>query len=240
MKTNNFFKRLLWKSHTYNKFRRLIYSYCNKELSDNFDPYIFDKIYRNNYWESDESLSGYGSTIEATKTIREFLPAFFEKYHIKSMLDIPCGDFNWMKTVPKNDLKYFGADIVTPLIFENKKYSTNNINFEILDITKDELPTVDLIFCKDCIQHLSQSNIIKAINNIKKSKSTYLLITSYPLTLRNWNIREGSFCAVNLQKKPFLFPKPILSVKEESNVVGVELDKTMCLWRICDLPDYSV
>lgn len=48
-----------------------------------------------------ESKSGGGSTISSTTTLRHFLPIFFQKYNIKTILDIPCGDYNWMKMVEK-------------------------------------------------------------------------------------------------------------------------------------------
>ena len=38
----------------------------------------------------------------------------------KSMLDIPCGDFHWMKEIELPLDHYMGADIVKPLIEENQ------------------------------------------------------------------------------------------------------------------------
>ena len=35
------------------------------------------------------------------------------------MLDIPCGDFYWMKEVDLKDIEYIGADIVDELIKKN-------------------------------------------------------------------------------------------------------------------------
>ena len=41
------------------------------------------------------------------------------KYQIKSILDIPCGDFYWMKGLDLKNINYVGADIVAPLIKKN-------------------------------------------------------------------------------------------------------------------------
>lgn len=197
---------------------------------------VFDRIYKSNFWESSESKSGRGSTMEATLAIRKALPSLFTKYSISSILDVPCGDFNWMRTVDKSDLTYVGGDIVPEIISRNNGlYSIDKVHFECIDITRDLLPKVDLIFCRDCFQHLSNENVIKAINNFKNSGSLYLLTTSYPKTWRNYDILNGDYRAINLSKKPFNFPKPIMSIKETKNI-GNEVDKVLSLYKIEDLP----
>ena len=43
---------------------------------------------------------------------------------IRSILDLACGDFNWMSQVLKNvDVDYIGSDIVEDLIISNRKKS---------------------------------------------------------------------------------------------------------------------
>ena len=120
----------------------------------------------------------------------------------------------------------------------NKKYSADNVSFKVIDLTKDSLPQVDLIFCKDCLQHLSHEKVFSALKNIKNSGSKYLLTTSYPLTLRNWDILDGDYRPLNILKKPFLLSNPLLKIQELSKEGGNELDKTMYLWEIKSLPDF--
>lgn len=68
------------------------------------------------------------------------------------MLDAPCGDFNWMKEVHKDIELYNGIDIVEDIIGKNKKkYSTKIVQFYQSDITRDPLPTSDLILYRDCV-----------------------------------------------------------------------------------------
>jgi hypothetical protein len=84
-----------------------------------FDMSLLDKfteIYNNNGWCSPESRSGNGSELKNTIKLRSELPYLFVKYNIKSILDIPCGDFNWMKEVDLTNIEYKGADIVESLI----------------------------------------------------------------------------------------------------------------------------
>jgi hypothetical protein len=195
-------------------------------------PDVFTDIYRTNLWGSEESRSGGGSDLEATTEIRKQLPVIIAKYSIKSMLDVPCGDYNWMKEVPKT-CTYIGGDIVADIIKKNQElYSSEKVRFECIDITKDSLPAVDLIFCKDCLQHLSDKKVKDALLNFKKSGSKYLLTTSYPKTWKNYDILDGDYRPLNLQKHPFDLPKPLLKIKEVSKACGVEPDKTMYLYNL--------
>lgn len=91
----------------------------------------FTWIYKTNYWQSDESVSGVGSTLEYTENLRKELPLLISKYSISRVFDAPCGDFNWMRhLLPVINVNYIGGDIVRPLIDEhNQKYKTSTITF---------------------------------------------------------------------------------------------------------------
>jgi SAM-dependent methyltransferase len=196
----------------------------------------FQEIYKSNLWRAKQSVSGEGSELDATITIREKLPLLIDNLSIRSILDAPCGDYNWMKEVPKK-CEYIGTDIIAEIVEKNNAlYGANNIRFIQSDITKDPIPKVDLIFCKDCLQHLSFKKIADIINNFKNSDSTYLLVTSYPWTWVNYDIFDGDYRPLNLQKSPFFFPKPILKIKEKSKMQGVEPDKTMYLYKLSSIP----
>ncbi|NDW10783.1 class I SAM-dependent methyltransferase [Dysgonomonas sp. 520] len=223
----------LRKSYVYDK--DAFASFISSKVGDTTN--IFDDIYKINMWHTEESVSGGGSTIDATKTVREELPQIIEKYRIESMLDVPCGDYNWMKLV---DLKcnYIGGDIVSEIIESNQQlYASDKVNFQVLDITKDDLPKVDMIFCKDCLLHLSYENVAKALNNFKKSGSKYLLVSNYSRTWRNHDIHNGDYRPLNIRRKPFSLPKPIYRFREKSVAEGVESDKYMYLYLMDSIPD---
>lgn len=201
---------------------------------------IFDDIYESNMWHTEESVSGGGSTMDATKTVREQIPIIIKKYGIKSMLDIPCGDYNWMKNVEK-DCLYIGGDIVEGIIkSDNEKYKSDNVMFQVLNMTQDQLPKVDLIFCKDCLQHLCYENVALALNNFKKSGSKYLLVSSFPRTWRNHDIYDGDYRPLNVCKKPFNLPSPIYKFRELSIAEGVESDKYMYLYELSSIPEIKL
>src|SRR5215212_9991686 len=63
------------------------------------DVAVFDQIVAENYWRDPESLSGAGSNLRQTETLRRELPGLLSKLSIRSLLDAPCGDFHWMQHV---------------------------------------------------------------------------------------------------------------------------------------------
>lgn len=186
---------------------------------------IFDTIYKLNTWGNSEAKSGPGSSVRYTKPLRKALPKMWKKYNVNTFLDAPCGDFNWIQLVNMDSINYIGCDIVDSVIDNNiKLYSRNNIQFHNLDITKDDLPKVDMILCKDCLQHLSNENVYKSLNNFKRSGSKYLLVTSYPLTHQNWDIKDGDYRPLNLFIEPFNLKFPLEEIKEGSS--GGDIDRT--------------
>ena len=101
---------------------------------------LFTLIHDKNLWNEQESVSGPGSTFEITKNIRAALPELFEKYNVNSLLDIPCGDFNWMQQVEMGGIDYTVADIVEELIENNKQqFASDQRRFYVLNLVKDPL-----------------------------------------------------------------------------------------------------
>lgn len=200
---------------------------------------LFTKYYNQNSWNGKESLSGPGSDYEQTKYLIPELEYLLKSLKIKSMLDIPCGDFNWMRRVNLDEIKYIGGDIVDKMILTNKrKYSSKNISFSIIDIVNDKLPQVDLIMVRDCFVHLPNKDILKALNNIKDSKSKYLLTTNFMWNSpkANIDIEVGGWRRINFEKNPFSFPHP-QKIIIEGNIQSYDRDKTMSLWEIKDIGD---
>jgi hypothetical protein len=197
---------------------------------------IFTNIYKKNEWRGVTSVSGLGSDLNQTRRIVEALPVLLSDLQISTMLDIPCGDFNWMKTVDLDGVKYLGADIVKQLVSQNKKYKTGGIDFICANIILDNLPRVDLVFCRDCLVHLSFADIFRALKNVCDSGSTYLLTTTFPETTENRDIATGDWRPLNLEMQPFSFPAPLrILVEGCTEDDGKYKDKSLGLWRISDL-----
>jgi hypothetical protein len=220
-------------------------SYYNNFSKSKFTPLNiqdrFELIYNENYWESDESRSGLGSEIKNTKEVLKALKKIIKEYNIRSIIDIPCGDFNWMSKIDMKNIDYKGFDIVRPVIIDNnKKFKKNNINFYNSDITTSRLAKGDLMFVRDCLVHFSFEDITKSIFRIKQSGSKYLMSTSFVNLEKNIDIYSADWRPINLEKDPFNFPKPIVTINEKCQEMnGIYADKSICLWEINKIPCLS-
>jgi SAM-dependent methyltransferase len=196
---------------------------------------IFDRVYQEHRWPGPDSKSGPGSSLQQTAVIRDQLPKLIAELGITSVLDIPCGDLNWMHHVDLGSTRYIGADIVESMIaFNTQRYASGTREFRVLDVAHDELPSVDLIFCRDCLVHLSNRLVHKALARIVQSRSTYLLTTTFPARTKNHNIPTGKWRPLNLCAAPFDLPHPV-RVLNEGNSDATYSDKSLGLWKISDL-----
>lgn len=201
----------------------------------------FTYIYSTNAWGGAESRSGTGSSLMQTAAIRAMIPVVFADLNIRTLLDIPCGDYSWMKEMNLPVEQYVGADIVSELIKRNAvTYGGAGKLFVVCDVTKDPLPPADCILCRDCLGHLSFQHIFRALKNIQRSKCTYFLTTTFPNRTRNWDIESGDWRPINLTIAPFNFPPPLKLINECcTEDGGIWSDKSLGLWKITDLPDPS-
>ena len=195
------------------------------------------RIFRNNKWRGHESVSGRGSDLEHTGVVIDALNALFREYGISRVLDIPCGDFHWMQNVDLGGTDYTGADIVRDLIDENnRRFQRENVRFLHVNLVDDALPDSDLVFCRDCLVHLSFSDIFKALHNICDSGAKYLLTTTFVDREYNSNIRTGQWRELNLELPPFSFPKPMALIDEKCpEGDGLYRDKSLGLWLADDI-----
>ena len=115
---------------------RMINDWKHRRFQNQPIEQVFQNIYRDNHWHDGESVSGPGSTLQTTSSIRAVIPNIVAKYEIKTFLDIPCGDFNWMKQLYLKDVKYIGMDIVPELVQKNAEmYSDTDRSFDFGDYT---------------------------------------------------------------------------------------------------------
>lgn len=175
---------------------------------------VFTEIYRRNIWGYQETASGGGSTLHYTEGLRETLPKLIGDLNVRTLLDLPCGDFHWMSEVNLPITHYIGSDIV-PRLVENARirYGRPEREFRTLDLCKDALPQADLLLCRDCLMHLSEEMIFLALANIIRSDIKYLLITTYP-DGPNRSIRIGDWFPINLCAAPYNFPAPVRAIDD--------------------------
>ncbi len=200
---------------------------------------VFTDVYTRNRWKSPESRSGTGSALEQTAAVRAGLSDIIRDFGIRSMLDAPCGDFNWMRHVDLSGVDYTGADIVEAVIARDQaEHQRANIRFAKLDITTDALPTVDLVLCRDCLVHLSYADAFAALRNIAASGSIYLMATTFADRTANTDIKTGGWRVLNLAQPPFSLPPPVRLLNENcTEKKGIYKDKSLGLWKLDDIRD---
>jgi hypothetical protein len=186
----------------------------------------FSLIYQKRLWlkamphlNPEKTLSGHGSTQLSTEILRKSVEKFLVEMKAKKFFDAPCGDFNWMQHVNlPHDCEYLGGDIVSEIIADlQQKYrgialdnhkkpaSRQFINF---DLTLDRFPPADIWLCKDCLQHLSNSDILLVLDNFRRSQVKIALISNHIGVTSNVDIATGQFRHVDLTRAPFNLPLP--------------------------------
>jgi SAM-dependent methyltransferase len=194
---------------------------------------IFSRAYAHKAWGSEESGSGIGSEIGATEALRSYLPDLFKRLGITKVLDAPCGDWNWMRLVDLNGIDYVGVDVVAEVIARNQAYARGGVRFLVADLTQDELPSADLIICRDCWIHLSFRDAAAMLENFRRSGASWLLISNSSQVLENQNQLTGwMWRYLNLRRPPFNFPAGLEARKDHY----AEHDFEITLWNIADLP----
>ena len=197
------------------------------------------RIYERNKKNKMESVSGTGSTLQVTKNFRDWLEKLIKEYDIKSILDVPCGDWNWMQHVDLSGIHYLGCDIVPEMIetnlrqyahYTDEQESVDFVRTDIIDETNLEYH--DLIICRDFLFHLTLEQASKVLDNFKKSGTKYLISTSFDIQSNNDFSKDEkelgwSWRPINLHQEPFNLGKEIDSILEpEMN------NRKQKLWKI--------
>jgi SAM-dependent methyltransferase len=198
---------------------------------------LFTDFFRRNKWGGRQSLSGTGSDADQTRVIVRELPLLLRRLGVRRVLDVPCGDFAWMKQVDLAGIDYLGAEIVAPLIEANRRcHARPGVEFQVLDLIRDRLPAVDLVLCRDCLVHLSFAQAQQALANIAASGARYLLTTTFTGRSENADIPTGKWRALNLQRPPFDLPPPLEIINEQcTEKDGRYADKSLGLWPLAAL-----
>jgi len=202
---------------------------------------IFTRIYKARAWGTDETISGIGSKLNATVAIREQLPILFKKYGIRRLLDVGCGDFNWMKKIVSNLDYYMGIDIVGEIISKNNElYNAKNIEFKEENILELKLDPhqFDAVMIANVFPHFSNNDILAVLNKISGSNIKYVFITNYTEHKANYDIKTGDWRLLNLTIDPFNLSQPLEIIKcNDQHDIRIRKidDKTLSMWSVKSL-----
>lgn len=165
---------------------------------------VFSTIYAQKLWG--DNPSGDGSKPENTRLYRTFLQNFLREHQIQSVVDIGCGDWAFSRLMDWKGISYTGYDICKDLVEVNQKqFGSSSIHFIYGNGTRFDLPSADLLICKDVLQHLPNDEILRLSSQFKKYKHILLINDVDPETLSsdNRDIQAGSYRHLDLTRPPF-------------------------------------
>lgn len=158
----------------------------NKGDSDS-NRAVFSNVYQNKLWgmaspeHESPFYSGPGSSdphivnpyVEAVKRFFASLPTK------KSAVDLGCGDFRVGSRIVDSFASYTACDVVPELVHFNQQYWQHlPVEFQVVDLVKDEIPDGDVLIVRQVLQHLSNDDIKKFTQSIPRGFS-YLLVTEH-------------------------------------------------------------
>lgn len=189
----------------------------------------FERINERNQWGSTESASGHGSTLANTANIRAALPNLFRELGVRKVVDVACGDFNWMpEVVEATGIEYAGYDIVAAQVSRNReRHGREGLRFAQFDITSGvPADSGDLVLFRDCMLHLSFEDGLAALSNIAKMDARWILMSTDLGLERNTDIVTGRFRPIDMTRPPYDLPPPDRAIDEN------ERCKTLALWPL--------
>lgn len=201
------------------------------EASDSVQA--FREALQSNLWGGD-SPSGPGSTPDQTAGIVDAIPSLCGRLGVRRLLDVPCGDFSWMARAELHGVSYVGGDLVPEIVEGNRQdHARADRRFLHLDLTRSDLPSADLLLCRDCLVHLSNEDAEAALRNVARSEIQWLLATTFPAERENVDIVTGDWRPVDLTKPPFDLPPPVELLNEGcTEQDGAFSDKSLGLWPV--------
>ena len=142
-----------------------------------------------------------------------------------------------MRTVELPLRRYIGGDLLPELVAPlAERFGDERHEFRVLDLTQDALPPADLLLCRDCLVHLSYTDIRRAFVNVVRSGIPWLLTTTFPDAEPNEDIVTGDWRALDLEREPFHLPPPARILNEGcTEGGGAFADKSLALWSVADL-----
>ncbi len=190
----------------------------------------FDEIYQKNLWggNSGEFYSGDGSTAEFAAPYAEVIKKFVSEHDIQKVVDLGCGDFRVASTFVSDEFYYTGCDIVPSLVNHlNEKYASEKIAFRCVNILDDKLPEGDVCLIRQVLQHLSNDEVSRALENAKGFK--YLIVTEHfpnpaKILIPNLDIPHGPDMRIS-RNSAIVLDEPPFNRKNIKLLLDVEAEK---------------
>jgi SAM-dependent methyltransferase len=170
---------------------------------------IFSYIYEQEIWEERAYGCGNRNRDEAVKNSApycKFIEDFLRDNQIQSVVDAGCGDWTLLQPINWRAVRYLGVDIVKPVIEKNQtQFASPTCSFLHADITEADLPSADLLICKDVLHHLTDNQVAALFKQFPKFKFCLVVTNTDPTThtSQNKTIVCGGCRTLDITKAPF-------------------------------------
>jgi hypothetical protein len=198
--------------------------------------------------EAGGSPNGPGSSLSLTQDLRTELPKLWARHNIHSVLDVACGDWNWMRYVDLSGLRnYFGWDIDPELVTrcvarygemltpDGYKDSGGgwpqhypNAYFEVRNVAESNFPNVDCILARDILIHFPNDYISAILDRMQRGHAKYLLASNFPEDTNDFVYDPTRYVwagymehPVNLELPPFSLSNKVDAIPEAVGPAGV-------------------
>jgi SAM-dependent methyltransferase len=160
----------------------------------------FGEVYRDEVWGGG---SGRGSTPENTVAYRGLVEGFLREHHIRSVVDIGCGDWAFAHLTDWGSVDYLGLDTVPSVIAANARRYGPRFRFGALDVSRESLPSADLVIIKDVFQHWPNDEIRRFIPRLSIYRFALITNDAFPGRDLNTDIAMTGYRPIDLRMSPF-------------------------------------
>ena len=157
---------------------------------------VFSQIYKKRLWSGDEKYSS-GDGSRETSVVDPYIQSIEKWAHdhngsSMNAVDLGCGDFHIGRKLFHLFKSYTGMEIVSELVeLHNANHQAPGLSFIQGNAISDPLPSGDILFIRQVLQHLSNTQIQSIISKI--SAFRWALITEH-------HPSEGYYKTKNLDK----------------------------------------
>lgn len=152
----------------------------NRRLG-NTNKDIFEAIYAQKIWGGEtegKPYSGIGTYDPSVPGYINLVRRLIDEHNVQSIVEIGCGDFTIGAQYANLVHHYLGVDVAESVIIHNRReYERDGISFLCADAGETPLPPADLCLIRQVLQHLSNADISRILDQTSAHK--LVLITEH-------------------------------------------------------------
>mmetsp|Transcript_23297 Transcript_23297/g.43807 ORF Transcript_23297/g.43807 Transcript_23297/m.43807 type:complete len:261 (-) Transcript_23297:90-872(-) len=167
----------------------------------------FSQIYATNAWGKG---SGAGSLPAHCLRWIEFVRKFIKEHHVKSVVDLGCGDWQFSPYIYHDlGVEYVGYDVVPQVIEENRsRWASHGFRFQQLEFSSQlaNVQDAELYILKDVLQHWSSARVQDFLSRLRAAKASarFILVCNCaePEDWPEMDIMDGGWRPLHATRPP--------------------------------------